>query len=273
MKVLPFIIPLIYFFLLPSNSAFLHFTASLPDKGYASALSESAVTSCPDVEGKLDIVEQDASLTLSDKWRIMKSSILKYMLPAFGVYLFEYTINQGVAPTLIYPIPTAEEHPVLSMFIHSLRDYYPLWQLVYQIPVFLSRSSISFGIPPLPSRLLPLPAIIQGLLFLILTYESAVGIYDSDASAGAASIVTVFLLITVEGICGGLAYVNVFYHINQEQPADDSQCAVQEKEFKIGAVGLADSLGILVASLLAVPTELKLCRVQMDRGKMYCKTL
>ena len=42
---------------------------------------------------------------------------------------FEYTINQGVAPTLIYPIPTLESSPVLGHIIHSIRDYYPLWQV------------------------------------------------------------------------------------------------------------------------------------------------
>jgi hypothetical protein len=42
---------------------------------------------------------------------------------------FEYTINQGVAPTLIYPIPTLESSPVFGRIIHSIRDYYPLWQV------------------------------------------------------------------------------------------------------------------------------------------------
>ncbi|KAG5728124.1 Protein BTN1 [Termitomyces sp. T112] len=277
-SVLPFIIPLTYFFLLPPSSAFPHSSPSSPYEDYTSSPLESTLTLDSDAKSYVEDLgirnRSGVSLTLSDKWRIMKSSIVKYMLPAFGVYLFEYTINQGVAPTLIYPVPTPEEHPILSIFINSIRDYYPLWQLVYQIPVFFSRSSISFGIPPLPSRLLPLPAIIQCLLFVILTFESAVGIYNESASA--ASIVTVFLLITIEGICGGLAYVNVFYHINQERPnplsMHDPERAAQEKEFKIGSIGFADSLGILFASLLAVPTELKLCKVQINRGKMFCHT-
>ncbi len=42
---------------------------------------------------------------------------------------FEYTINQGVAPTLVYPIPTPESSPVFGRIVHSLRDYYPLWQV------------------------------------------------------------------------------------------------------------------------------------------------
>ncbi|KNZ79124.1 Protein BTN1 [Termitomyces sp. J132] len=298
-SVLPFIIPLTYFFLLPPSSAFPHSSPSSPYEDYTSSPLESTLTLDSDAKSYVEDLgirnRSGVSLTLSDKWRIMKSSIVKYMLPACEISFsklvpflssnevqtnvdfiqFEYTINQGVAPTLIYPVPTPEEHPILSIFINSIRDYYPLWQLVYQIPVFFSRSSISFGIPPLPSRLLPLPAIIQCLLFVILTFESAVGIYNESASA--ASIVTVFLLITIEGICGGLAYVNVFYHINQERPnplsMHDPERAAQEKEFKIGSIGFADSLGILFASLLAVPTELKLCKVQINRGKMFCKSL
>jgi battenin len=78
--------------------------------------------------------------------------------------------------------------------------------LVYQTSVFFSRSSISFGIPALPTRLLSLPAIIQAVILLTLALESAVGIFDgSNANDGIGGIVAVFLLISLEGICGGLA--------------------------------------------------------------------
>lgn len=70
--------------------------------------------------------------------------------------------------------------------------------------------------------------------------------------------------------------MNVFYRINQEKndvPGVDAERAKQEREFKIGSIGLADSTGILMASLLAVPTEIGLCRVQVARGKMFCQSL
>ena len=70
--------------------------------------------------------------------------------------------------------------------------------------------------------------------------------------------------------------VNVFYRINQEKhdtPGADPERAKQEREFKIGSIGLADSAGILAASLLAVPTEIELCRVQVARGKLFCQSL
>ena len=78
------------------------------------------------------------------------------------------------------------------------------------------------------------------------------------------SILTFFLVISV----------NVFYRINQERPSHhDAERAMQEKEFKIGSVGFADSTGILLASLLAMPTEIGLCQAQVDRGKMLCREL
>ncbi|KAG6812454.1 hypothetical protein H0H92_002822 [Tricholoma furcatifolium] len=210
-SILPFIIPIAYYLVLPRNTDFSR-NLSFPthDDDTTSELTLQATYSLlPSEENSMEtgrFHKRTVSLTLTDKWRILKPSIVKYMLPMFAVYLFEYTINQvhrGVAPTLIYPVPIPQEHPILSMFIHSIRDYYPLWQLVYQIPVFLSRSSISLGFPPLPSRLLALPATIQGLIFVTLSYEAAVGIFNESASA--ASIIMVFILISIEGICGGLA--------------------------------------------------------------------
>lgn len=71
--------------------------------------------------------------------------------------------------------------------------------------------------------------------------------------------------------------VNVFYRINQERPDPstvvDMERSRQELEFKIGSLGFSDSSGILLASLLAVPTELELCRAQVARMKMLCKGL
>lgn len=39
--------------------------------------------------------------------------------------LIEYTINSGVAPTLLYEVPTKQDAPVLALAIKNLRDYYP----------------------------------------------------------------------------------------------------------------------------------------------------
>lgn len=76
-------------------------------------------------------------------------------------------------------------------------------QLVYQTTVFLSRSSISLGMPPLPARFLSLPAIVQFIILCTLALESGVGLVPEDWEGLA--FLLVFMLIGVEGICGGLA--------------------------------------------------------------------
>ncbi|KAF5348848.1 hypothetical protein D9756_009800 [Leucocoprinus leucothites] len=285
-SVMPLVIPLTYFFLLPHNTAFLfsHSPASYEDQ-----ISPSDVVSglpyTPLATNEDDIREEEGTLapgpkrkvalSLDDKWRLVKPLLMRYMLPLFSVYLFEYTINQGIAPTLLYPVPSPEGHWLLSKIIHSVRDYYPFWQLVYQATVFLSRSSISFGLPALPARLLPIPAIVQAAILSLLALESAYGFFSNEAEA--INVFFVFVLISIEGICGGLAYVNVFYRVNQEQPDPDLNHDLermkQEKEFKIGSIGFADSSGILFASILAVPTEVQLCNAQIRRGKTLCKGL
>ncbi|EGO01186.1 hypothetical protein SERLA73DRAFT_179291 [Serpula lacrymans var. lacrymans S7.3] len=275
-SVLPFLIPATYFYLLPGPEKFHHHTASYAGRSslYTHILSSE---SGEDEEGSnflLDVPKLGNSLTFSDKWRLVRPLLFKYMFPLFCVYLFEYTINQGVSPTLLYPVPPAERYSFLSKIIHSVRDYYPLWQLVYQTTVFISRSTISLGLPPLPERLLSVPAIAQFFILNLLAFESAVGIF-SEASEGL-SIAFVFLLISIEGICGGLAYVNVFYRINQEPDTSlvhDPERTKQEREFKIGSIGFSDSTGILFASLLAVPVEMELCKAQVRRGKVLCKGL
>ncbi|TFY77085.1 hypothetical protein EWM64_g6929 [Hericium alpestre] len=282
-QVLPLIIPLIYFLHLPRSTAFspVAFPASYDDPliGAPPTTSYTPLPTSEDEAGEngetesIPVILKHSALSSADKWRLAKPLLAKYMLPLFCVYLFEYTINQGVAPTLLYPVPSPDDYPFISGIIHSVRDYYPLWQLVYQTTVFFSRSSISLGIPPIPARLLSLPAIIQACILIVLAYESAVGFFP-DSSEGI-NIVMVFLLISLEGICGGLAYVNVFYRVNQEphRPGMDPERAKQEKEFNIGSIGLSDSLGILAASLIAVPTEIELCKAQVNRGKTLCRGL
>jgi battenin len=105
------------------------------------------------------------TLSASDKWRLVKPLFGRYMLPlcvypstasfhgnspitcslclpcafielytrcpSYSVMQFEYTINQGISPTLLYPVPSPEKHWFLSKVIHSLRDYYPLWQVKF----------------------------------------------------------------------------------------------------------------------------------------------
>jgi battenin len=119
--------------------------------------------------------------------------------PSFS--LPRYTINQGVAPTLLYPLPTSSNHPLLAIIIKQLKDYYPFYQLTYQTFVFLSRSSISiFRLPAIPKQYLWVPAILQGTILLLLISES---IYSWFRESIASPLVIVF--VCIEGLAGGSA--------------------------------------------------------------------
>lgn len=52
----------------------------------------------------------------------------------------------------------------------------------------------------------------------------------------------------LEGLCGGSAYVNTFYHVGREGEdggeGEEGMRRKMEKEFRIGAVGAADSCGM-----------------------------
>ncbi|KDN44955.1 batten's disease protein Cln3 [Tilletiaria anomala UBC 951] len=218
-------------------------------------------------------------LAFANKMTLLRPMLFTFILPLVMVYFFEYTINQG-APTLLYPLPKGGEHPLLSLIIKKLSDYYPLYQLTYQTFVFLSRSSISvFRLPAIPKSWLWAPAFVQGFLLVILTTESLCSWFRASI-ASPISIV----LVCVEGLAGGYSYVSVFYQIGttpsaadnlnveeSEDPEDAVARAAQEHEFRIGCVGVGDSFGILLASLVAIPLELQLCHAQLARGRMLCQ--
>ncbi|WWC72976.1 uncharacterized protein I206_106940 [Kwoniella pini CBS 10737] len=236
---------------------------------------------------------QKVYLSTKEKLDLLKPLVFRYMIPLCAVYVEEYVINSGVAPTLVFPIPT---HGIWSKLFKSPRDYYPFWSLTYQTFVFLSRSSISLSIPPIPLKFLPLPSIIQFIILLLLSLQSKYFIFtksnfkpkplkkiilkNSDEIDN--SITIIFYLICLEGLCGGLAYVNTFYHVqnegtnesqNENENSKEKEKENLKKEFRIGSVGAADSTGILFASLISIPLELNLCNSQIEQGRTMCRDL
>ncbi|GAA5842065.1 hypothetical protein JCM5353_003491 [Sporobolomyces roseus] len=295
---LPLCMALTYFFLLPSLASFRPTSIfSNPDTPYSAiptldddATSDSSSLLADDdqvlqrVEHELDKLP---GLTTKEKFELAKPLFVRFMLPLFFVYMAEYTINSGVAPTLLYEIPNPQESPVLSLMIKNLRDYYPLWQLLYQTFVFISRSSLSiFHLPPLPLSLLPLPTLVQLLILSLTILESTTSIFVRWFGEQGATWITI-VLVCCEGLAGGAAYVNVFYRLGkgdgvQEEEGDeeggglrvkDRRRKDQEKEFRIASVGFADTSGILVASLISSVLEPRLCRAQVGQGRTYCRQL
>lgn len=77
-------------------------------------------------------------LNLFSTSSFLKPKILTHH--AVLVYIAEYTINQGVSPTLLFPL---KDTPFTAY-----RQFYPMYAFLYQLGVFISRSSISFLVIP-----------------------------------------------------------------------------------------------------------------------------
>ena len=165
------------------------------------------------------------------------------MLPLLLVYVSEYTINQGVAPTLLFPLSS-------TPFKHY-RSFYPTYNALYQSAVFLSRSSLPlFRI----HRLYP-PSLLQCLNLLVLVVHALYPFLPN--------VWFVFAIVFWEGLLGGLVYVNAFAEIQEKTPK-------AEREFSLTVTSVSDSTGILAAGFLATALEVGLCSWQLKMGRDWC---
>ncbi|KAK3617614.1 battenin CLN3 protein [Elasticomyces elasticus] len=132
-----------------------------------------------------------------------------YMLPLFLVYTAEYTLNQGVLPTVLFPL---EGTP-----FNEYRAFYPTYSFIYQAGVFVSRSSLPF----LRVRQLYTPATLQVANLALLTIQALTPFIPS--------VWVVFGIVFWEGLLGGLVYVSTYAAVREEVPEE-------EREFSLGAV-------------------------------------
>jgi len=167
-----------------------------------------------------------------------------YMLPLLLVYIAEYTINQGVAPTLLFPL---NQSP-----FKEYRSFYPTYNAIYQAGVFLSRSSTPF----FRVHHLYFPSFLQLLNLLILTLHA---LFDFIPS-----VYIIFIIVFWEGLLGGLVYVNTFAEITDNVPQED-------REFSLGATTVSDSGGICIAGFLGMALEVALCSWQVRHGRDFCR--
>ncbi|KAI1764848.1 Batten's disease protein Cln3 [Hypoxylon sp. FL1150] len=178
--------------------------------------------------------------------RRAKSLFFPYMLPLLLVYIAEYTINQGVSPTLLFPL---EATP-----FEEYRDFYPMYGFLYQLGVFVSRSSIAF----VRIRHLYLPSSLQIGNLAVLTLHALLAYIPN--------VYIIFIIIFWEGLLGGAVYVNTFADIMEEVPA-------AEREFSLGATSVSDSAGICIAGFISMAIEGRLCSWQVQRGRDWCKKI
>jgi battenin len=189
---------------------------------------------------------QSIRRSLTTKLRRAKALVVPYMMPLFLVYVAEYTINQGVAPTLLFPL--AE-----SPFKH-FRAFYPTYGAIYQLGVFISRSSLPF----IRVRTLYTPAVLQVLNLIGLTVHAMYPFIPT--------VWFVFAIVFWEGLLGGLVYVSTFAAIREE-------VAEEDREFSLGATTVSDSAGICLAGFVSIGMEKALCGWQVQHGKDWCRKL
>ncbi|CAN8103903.1 unnamed protein product [Discula destructiva] len=175
-----------------------------------------------------------------------KSLFFPYMLPLLLVYVAEYTINQGVAPTLLFPLQSSpfSEH----------RSFYPFYNFLYQLGVFISRSSTPF----FRIHNLYIPSILQVGNLMFLTLQSLIYFIPS--------VYLIFIVIFWEGLLGGAVYVNTFAEIMEKVPTAD-------REFSLSATSVSDSAGICVAGFVGMAMETWLCDWNVQHGRKWCRII
>jgi battenin len=173
----------------------------------------------------------------------IKPLVKPFMAPLMLVYIAEYIINQGISPTLLFPL---EDMPYTRY-----RDAYVTYGALYQLGVFISRSSSPF----FRLRRLYLPAILQWANLILCVIQSLFVLLPN--------IYLVMLVIFYEGLLGGLGYVNTFLLVSETVP-------LSEREFAMGSVGISDSTGIAIAALVSMWLEKALCGYQISTGRPWC---
>ncbi|TAQ88212.1 hypothetical protein B7494_g3455 [Chlorociboria aeruginascens] len=99
-----------------------------------------------------------------------RSLFIPYMVPLLLVYIAEYTINLGVSPTLLFDINLP------STPFSSYRSFYPIYAFLYQIGVFIARSSTPF----IRVHSLYLPSLLQCVNLFLLISQSLFGRQSPD---------------------------------------------------------------------------------------------
>ncbi|KAL5362565.1 Alpha/Beta hydrolase protein [Aspergillus floccosus] len=152
--------------------------------------------------------------------------------------------QKGVSPTLLFPLGE-------SPFAHY-RAFYPAYNAIYQVGVFISRSSTPF----FRIHDLYFPSFLQIANLALLTLHA---LFDFIPS-----VYIIFIVIFWEGLLGGLVYVNTFAEIGERVPKED-------REFSLGATTVSDSAGICIAGFVSMVFEVWLCDWQTAHGRDYCR--
>ncbi|KAK6732860.1 hypothetical protein RB195_016935 [Necator americanus] len=235
MLVMPAIFAFTYYMVLIKPPSVRKISANRPSEWFMNGQTEKKVPP-PASDAENSSVQFTGLNSVLEQMRVVKS-LLRYMIPMFLVYVAEYLINQGLLELTIFDCAHG--------FGNSPASQYRWYQVMYQVGVFVSRSSlklIQFNMTSI--ALMPL---LQLLNTIFLTFNA---IYSIVPHFG-----ILCAIILYEGLIGGGSYVNTFHHIHKK--VDPSI-----REFALSTVSLADTVGILVAALSAIPLHNAICAMQ-----------
>ncbi|WKY07009.1 hypothetical protein Q1695_006864 [Nippostrongylus brasiliensis] len=165
---------------------------------------------------------------------IVLKNLLKYMIPFGTVYFMQYFIKQGLIEMVIFDCSHG--------FHTTIASQYRWYQVFYHVGVFLARSSAN--VVKLNFFCISLTAVIQTSL-AALFFLTAIYSFISH-------FIIVCVLMFVVGVVGGCNYANTFYHIHRKVDPTD-------REFALSTVTFADTIGILTAAIVAIPTHNWIC--------------
>lgn len=179
-----------------------------------------------------DKVKISRDLTLKEKLALFPP-LMKYMVPLTTVYFAEYFINQGLHELLYF------NHIWISK-----AEQYRWYQVDYQIGVFISRSSVNL-LPIKRLWILPLLQLINMSVLLAQVFYRFIP-----------NVWIIFIIVLWEGLLGGAAYVNTFFKMSNEVPAD-------VREFSMGVATVGDTVGIALAGAVAIPSHNHICTLRI----------
>lgn len=193
------------------------------------------------------------TMTLSEKLRYIPRLMI-FVIPLCLVYFFEYFVNQGLVSAIMMSevSESSNEVPRFQFELITFPDIalttdqqYRWYQVTYQIGVFVSRSSVNI----IQIRRTWIMAIVQGIIAAFFLNEAILLFVPS--------ISIIFGIIFLEGLQGGLAYVNTYYTMSQE-------VEVGKKEFAMNIVASSDSIGITFAGFFAIRAHNWICQLPAE---------
>uniref|UniRef100_A0A8R1HQN7 Battenin n=1 Tax=Caenorhabditis japonica TaxID=281687 RepID=A0A8R1HQN7_CAEJA len=163
--------------------------------------------------------------------------LLYLMVPLATVYTAEYMINQGLTELIVFNCSQG-----LSL---SLSSQYRWYQVLYQLGVFISRSSVKFF--EMPLWLIWCLPVLQCVNMIFFFFEAVYWFTPT--------IIIIFVLIVFEGLLGGSAYVNTYNKIHKKVEPD-------VREFSLSAASMGNSLGTNIAAFLSIPLYNWVCSMK-----------